>query len=128
MNKQLKIIGLYSRERSPAGLTLLIAALLLTSVMKELPHPTIALIAILIAALMLFLIRLSDDLCDVDIDRIAHPERLLCRDQFSVKILQRFRWLASGLLILISVLIAVNLVAMLIFLSAVLLICGLFFS
>ncbi|CAM3913488.1 hypothetical protein VA7868_02303 [Vibrio aerogenes CECT 7868] len=125
--KVFKIIGLYSRERSPAGITLLISVLLLAPVIKHPVHPVVLFTGILSAVLMLFLIRLSDDLCDLGIDRIAHPERLLCRDQFSVSILKRCRWLVTGPLIVMNTVAAAHPVAMLIFLLSALLICSLFF-
>ncbi len=34
---------------------------------------------------LLFLIRLSDDICDIPVDRITHPQRVLCQPNLSLR-------------------------------------------
>lgn len=51
-------------------------------------------------ALFLFFIRLSDDICDIPIDQITHPDRLLCSGEISLKEINRFRF--SSVIIMLA--------------------------
>lgn len=70
----------YVRERFPAWLALLLPLALVLAALREksvLPAESAA--AFLMAALLVFELRLWDDLCDLEVDRQLHPERVLCR-------------------------------------------------
>ncbi|PCK05421.1 MAG: hypothetical protein COA42_18275 [Alteromonadaceae bacterium] len=72
-------ITAYARQRSPLAFTLGLALALFSAGMQ---HGDISgllfLRGWLSMSLLLFLIRLSDDLCDIPVDKLKHPERLLC--------------------------------------------------
>ncbi|WP_428240146.1 UbiA family prenyltransferase [Gynuella sp.] len=123
----LKALYLYSRERCPPAILLVIAVTLSISVLDDCDS-VLSISALFISAtLFLFLIRLSDDICDLPIDRVAHPERLLCRDQNNLRKLKQFRLLTIPLIFFITLPTAKDTVLTAVFLLSVLLVCWLFF-
>src|SRR5687767_11990474 len=88
----------YVRERFPAWLALSLPLVLVLAALREksvLPAEFAA--AFLMAALLVFELRLWDDLADLELDRQFHPERVLCRSAS-----------ARPFLALLFVLIAIN--------------------
>jgi hypothetical protein len=70
----------YVRERFPAWLALPLPLLLVFAALREksvLPAEFAG--AFVMAALLIFELRLWDDLFDLELDRTLHPERVLCR-------------------------------------------------
>ncbi|AJQ97177.1 UbiA family prenyltransferase [Gynuella sunshinyii] len=123
----LKALYLYSKERCPSAILLVISVILSISVLDG-PDSVLSISALLISAtLFLFLIRLSDDICDLPIDRVAHPERLLCRDQTSLRKLKQFRLLTIPVIFFITLPAAEDTLLTAAFLLSVLLMCWLFF-
>lgn len=88
----LRLVLRYARERSPLPVTGLLAALLfLPAIVGTEAGALLVLRGWATMALFLFLVRLSDDLSDVGIDRVTHPERLLCAESTDVAAIRRFR-------------------------------------
>lgn len=89
----------YRKTRFPAWLAILLPLVLVVAALREkaLQFGQLA-IAFTMALLLVLEFRLWDDLCDVELDRISHPERVLCR----VTTLQPV-WALCGLLMAINV-------------------------
>ena len=84
--KTSKFLYLYSKERSPIFFILLLSLVLFSSGSTQTTFTSLTfLIGWLSSSIFLFLIRLSDDICDIPIDRITHPERLLCQNTINFK-------------------------------------------
>lgn len=113
----------YSKERSPFLFVLVLSLLLFTPGVHSFPSFLTYFVGLISMALFLFLIRLSDDICDIPIDRVTHPERFLCGQHVSIKKLNQFRILAIFCLLLLQ---GFNLPA-LIFVCLTIIIFGVFF-
>jgi 4-hydroxybenzoate polyprenyltransferase len=91
----------YAGERSPFAVTLAVSTILfLAGVPDQGVAPLEVSRGVLSACALLFLLRLSDDVCDVELDRLTHPERLLCADEGALKGLRRLRWVLIALVLL----------------------------
>ena len=74
------ILLAYVRTRFPAWLALLLPLLLVLLALRErIVVPAEFAAAYALALLLVFELRLWDDLCDREIDQQEHPERVLCR-------------------------------------------------
>ncbi len=71
----------YARERLPIRLVLPAAIFLTTASLAASARITVpeVLVDLVLASLLVIQFRLWDDLCDLDRDRIDHPQRVLCR-------------------------------------------------
>lgn len=70
----------YVRERLPAWLALLLPCMLVFAALREkVLVPAQLVPAFVMAALLVFELRLWDDLSDLELDRRLHPQRVLCR-------------------------------------------------
>jgi 4-hydroxybenzoate polyprenyltransferase len=85
----------YAEERSPFPLVLVLALLMYAPGFQAWPPALSFLAGLASMALFLFLIRLSDDICDIPIDRVTHPDRLLSRGALDLQALNRFRLAAA---------------------------------
>jgi|GEM_PF-2299054 len=115
----------YSQERSPLMVISLIAIVLFGAGIQT-ASVTIGLFlkGWLSMAIFLFLIRLSDDLCDLPSDRITHPGRVLCSDDINLNQVNLAR---ATLAIFLLALQLPNMQALM-FLAVSLAICVLFFQ
>lgn len=94
----LNAVLIYAKERSPLAFTATLSLLLFAAGLKNFDvHPLLFLSGWLSMFIFLFMIRLSDDICDIPIDSITHPERALCSGLSPLKIMNRFRLLAIAL-------------------------------
>ncbi|MET1077841.1 MAG: UbiA family prenyltransferase [Pseudomonas sp.] len=86
---------LYARERSPLLLTALLSLLLFAAGLHDFAvEPLLFFRGWLSMCLLLFLLRVSDDICDIPLDRLAHPERALCSGRAPLNRINAFRALA----------------------------------
>jgi 4-hydroxybenzoate polyprenyltransferase len=70
----------YVRTRFPAWLAILLPLLLVLLALRErVIDPAELAAAFVLALLLVFELRLWDDVCDRELDRQVHPERVLCR-------------------------------------------------
>jgi 4-hydroxybenzoate polyprenyltransferase len=70
----------YLRTRFPVWLAVLLPLVLVLAALRErVVRPAESAVALLIALLLVVELRLWDDLCDVESDRHAHADRVLCR-------------------------------------------------
>lgn len=100
----LKDVLTYAKERSPVPFILVLSGVLFASGFTGLELPVVLLAqgwATLF--LLLFMIRLSDDICDIPIDSITHPERVLCSGAVSLVRINRFRVLAVVLMLALNI-------------------------
>lgn len=81
----MRLLLRYSQERCPILVISFIAlALFGAGIETESISPALFLKGWLSMVIFLFLIRLSDDLCDLPSDRITHPDRVLCSDDIDL--------------------------------------------
>ncbi len=95
--KLIKAILDFSKERSPLWVTLFISFVLTQSSvisLKHLPDFTTWIVSITFSFLLLFLLRLSDDICDIPIDSVTDPDRGLPSGRIPERPLRKFRWIA----------------------------------
>jgi hypothetical protein len=84
--------------------TLLVSAILFSGGVRSVEvDPLLVLRGAAASFLFLFVIRLSDDLCDVEVDRATHPERLLCSNPEALRQLRGVRWGLAALALLLLV-------------------------
>lgn len=89
---------IYAKERSPLAFTAILSLLLFAAGLKNFDvHPALFLSGWLSMFIFLFMIRLSDDICDIPIDSITHPQRALCSGLSPLQTMNRFRLLAIAL-------------------------------
>lgn len=92
----LQDVLLFARERSPFAVIAVLSLLLFSAGLTQFPvSATLFFCGWLTMFLFLFLVRLSDDICDIPIDRITHPERGLCSGAINLTRINRFRVLAA---------------------------------
>ena len=93
----------YSKERSPLAFVAVLSLLLFSA---GLVRSEIVLFNFvpgwLSMLLFLFLVRLSDDIADIPIDKLTHPDRALCCGRISLLRINLFRFIAVLLLLLIQ--------------------------
>ena len=90
-------------ERSPFWLLFLITVILFSSGLRDLNFSTLHYIQGLVSmVLFLFLIRLSDDICDIYIDKITHPTRLLCANAIAIRKLKIVRLILLSILLVLQ--------------------------
>jgi 4-hydroxybenzoate polyprenyltransferase len=108
---------LFARERSPLGFVAILSLLLFSSGLMQLDVNAITFCSgWLTMFLFLFLVRLSDDICDIPIDRITHPQRGLCSGKIHLGRINRFRALAVVIMLALQ---ATHLSALLFVLASV---------
>jgi 4-hydroxybenzoate polyprenyltransferase len=91
----LQDVLLFARERSPFAVIAVLSLLLFSAGLTQFPvSATLFFSGWLTMFLFLFLVRLSDDICDIPIDRITHPERGLCSGAINLTRINRFRVVA----------------------------------
>ena len=98
----LKDLFRYTRERSPLWLVTLIGAVLYTAGVTQWNFSVgryfVGLVTMII---YLTLLRLSDDICDIPVDRRNHPERLLVSGAVNVAVLKKIRWIGIAMVFVI---------------------------
>lgn len=105
MSNPLTVLNHYARERCPPALLGTLSLVLFFAGVSHFPvAPLDAARGWLSMVLFLLLVRLSDDVADIPIDRITHPQRFLCA--VNEPTLQIVRWLQlclAGVLVLLQV-------------------------
>jgi len=115
---------IYAKERSPLAFTLVLSGVLFSSGFSSLDFPFLLFLqGWSTLFLLLFMIRLSDDICDIPIDTITHPQRVLCSGAVSLTNINRFRILAVVLMLALNI---ANPTALLLVLTSILAL-GIFF-
>jgi len=92
----------YSNERSPSYIVLPLAAALYSSGFDSFPTLATYIAGLVCVSLFLFLVRLSDDICDIPIDNITHPERLLPSGELNISKLNIFRAIVIVVMLMIN--------------------------
>lgn len=105
MSNPLTVLNHYARERCPP---VLLGALSLALFFAGVSHfpvaPLDAARGWLSMVLFLLLVRLSDDVADIPIDRLTHPQRFLCAaDKPTLHIVRWLQLSAAGALVLLQV-------------------------
>ncbi|MDW6004195.1 UbiA family prenyltransferase [Vibrio mangrovi] len=118
----------YTQERSPLTVLLFIAAILTTSVMPAIPSYPLVFTTVIMGCLILFTFRITDDIADLPIDKLAHPTRFLCRHEQNIRQLKRCREIALAVIGVVSLVITENLQLTVEFLLAMFAVWSLFFS
>jgi len=94
---------IFARERSPFVVVAVLSLLLFSSGLTQFDVNTLSICSgWLTMFLFLFLVRLSDDICDIPIDRITHPERGLCSGKIHLGRINRFRTLAVVIMLVLQ--------------------------
>lgn len=86
---------IYAKERSPLAFTAVVSLLLFAAGLRNFDiSPWLFMSGWLCMFILLFMLRLSDDICDIPIDTLTHPERALCSGRSPLKSMNSFRLLA----------------------------------
>lgn len=97
-------VYIYTKERSPLPFTLLLSFVLFASAIQEGPIDIgVFLSGWTSMALFLLFVRLSDDICDIPVDKITHPDRLLCSSTVVLTDVNYFRFLSVVIMIGLNV-------------------------
>lgn len=100
----LNAVLIYAKERSPLLFTATLSLLLFSAGLRDFSiAPLLFISGWLSMFIFLFMLRLSDDICDIPIDTITHPERALCSGLSPLRSMNTFRLLASGLFLLLQI-------------------------
>lgn len=96
-------ILIYQRERSPLPFVFLLATLMFCSGMRnfDVEINEIFTGALTVSVFLLF-VRLGDDIADIDIDRLTHPERALCDGRINIRRMHHFTVFMAFVMLLLQ--------------------------